>query len=185
MPTKYQYPPALISASPLPTALVASSSGRWSVVGNLSFHSVLFRYCSTFFVPIPLALMPNQYAYASPIPKKLLQTLYTYYNLGSVHTYKQQEPDFICEPFVGMPSMTYTQIPLCACSVPCWVLQYALSRSFARSYCSTYHQCHYSLAHSFGTRSHIICARGRSFAFYRLTLSIGSEIFNTSKIACK
>ena len=75
----------------------------WSamVVGNLSFHSVLFRYCSTFFVPIPLALMPNQYAYASPISKKLLQTLYTYHNLGSVHTCKQQEPDLFAYCFRG------------------------------------------------------------------------------------
>ena len=57
----------------------------WSavVVGNLSFHFVLFRSYGTFFVPIPLALTPNQFAYALPIPKELPQSLYTNHRLGS------------------------------------------------------------------------------------------------------
>lgn len=57
----------------------------WSavVVGNLLFHFVLFRSRGTFFVPIPLALTPNQFAYALPISKELPQSLHTNHRLGS------------------------------------------------------------------------------------------------------
>lgn len=81
-----------------------------------------------------------------------------------------------------MPSMTYIQVPPCTCSVPCWVLQYALSSVIRPLLLLNLPPMplftRLLVRHSFAQR-------GRSFAFYRLTPSIGSEIFNTSKNACK
>lgn len=70
-------------------------------MGNL-FVSLFSALCyCTFCTPIPLALTPNQFAYASPIRTKLQYHYTPTTTWGLVRTNKQREPDLLSYCFRG------------------------------------------------------------------------------------